>query len=361
MKIKAYLLDHLPHTIFWILGLLLLDVGLWLLPDYPVPLAYLFYLDSILTVLYIIFLIVVYFYRSRWYQGLTMHHELKAEALDVPMDCAQNHTQAFIQTHINELLDYHHDQVNTLVQHQQDQQAFIESWVHDIKVPLAATKLLLETTATTLEKPTQQQLLEEWAKINHYVDQILYFSRLENFSNDYLLREYQLRKLTVQVVQENMTYFFQKHIHFNISDTELTVLTDEKWLQYSINQLISNALKYTPENGEISIILRQDNSGRYLDIQDNGVGIPAADLPRIFDKGFTGTNGRLANQHATGLGLYLAKQLCEKLGHHLSVQSEVGVGTTMTIQFPYLNYYNEDYSHEPLKPTSQARFESPKS
>lgn len=356
MKIKDYLLDHIPHTIFWIIGLLLLDVGLWLLPNYPVPVSYLFYLDGILTVLYITFLVVVYFYRARWYTALNNHHRLKADGLDIPITEAQNHTQAFIQEHINELLDYHHQQLDDLVKHQQDQQYFIESWVHDIKVPLAATKLLLESIQETLPETKIQQLNHEWAKIDHSVDQILYFSRLENFSNDYLLREYKLRKIAVHVIQSNMDYFFQKHIQFQMDDTDITVLTDEKWLQYIIDQIISNALKYTPENGKITIILRQDANGRYLDIRDNGIGIPSTDLPRIFDKGFTGENGRRANQHATGLGLYLAYQLCEKLGHHLSVQSEVGKGTTLTINFPYLNYYNEDYGNDMLRPTNKERF-----
>lgn len=350
MTIRYYLLDHIPHTIFWLIGLLLLDVGLWLLPDYPVPLDYLLYLDCILTVLYVVFLIIVYFYRAHWYQALKNHQALKESALDVPLEAAQNHNQTFIQDHINTLLTYHHDQLDQLVQHQQEQQAFVESWVHDIKVPLAATQLLLDSVKTDLSSQKQQQLQTEWTKIDHYVDQILYFSRLENFSNDYLLRDYSLRKSIIPVIQANMTYFLQKQIQIDLSETDFTVLTDQKWLQYILKQLLSNALKYTPQGGKITITLRQDEAGRYLAIQDNGIGIPEAELTQVFDKGFTGTNGRKANQQATGLGLYLADQLCEKLGHHLSITSKVDQGTKVTISFPYLNYYNEAYGQDILRP-----------
>lgn len=351
MTIKNYLLDHIPHTLFWLVGLCLLDLGLWLLPNYPIPLSYLLYLDSILTILYIAFLITVYFYRARWYHALAEHQALKENALDVPLASAQNHSQAFIQTHINTLLTYHHDQLAQLVQHQQTQQSFVESWVHDIKVPLAATQLLLESVQAELSPEKYQQFKTEWTKIDHSVDQILYFSRLENFSNDYLLKELSLRKIVIPVLQEDMSYFLQKKIHLTMNDTDFTVLTDQKWLQYVLKQILSNALKYTAENGHITITLRQDPAGRYLDIQDDGIGIPESDLSRIFDKGFTGTNGRKANQQATGLGLYLAAQLCQKLGHRLSATSKVGHGTTLTLSFPYLNYYNEAYGNAILKPT----------
>lgn len=354
MKIHDYLIDHIPHTIFWIIGLLLLDVGLWLLPHNPVPLSYLAYLDVILTVLYLIFLVLVYFYRARWYHSLSAHQDLKAAALDIPLTGAQNHSQKYMQNYINALRDYHQQQLSAIIQKQQAQQTFVESWVHDIKVPLSATKLLLESVSDQLSEDKQNQFRTEWAKMDHAVDQILYYSRLENFSNDYLLRDYDVRAIAITVVQNNMSYFFQKQIHFKIDESSMSVLTDEKWLQYCLEQIISNALKYTPPKGTISISQRQDAAGRYLDVADTGIGIAPDDLPRIFDKGFTGKNGRQANQKATGLGLYLAYQLCEKLGHHLSVQSKVGGGSVFTISFPYLNYYTESYGEAPLKATPRS-------
>ncbi|MCH4171289.1 MAG: sensor histidine kinase [Lactobacillus sp.] len=356
MTIKDYLLDHIPHTIFWVIGLLLLDISLWLIPNSPIPISYLVYVDVLLTVLYIIFLILVYFYRNRWYASLRNHLNLGQNALDIPLKGAQNHGQRFIQAHINQLLTYHHQQLDALISKEQDQQEFVESWVHDIKVPMAATKLLLDSGDLQIPPKAKQQLNQEWQQINHYVDQILYYSRLENFANDYLLREYHLRAIVVAVVKENMDYFFQKHIHLNVSDADAVVLTDEKWLTYILNQLLSNALKYTPEGGNIALTIRQDHGAVYLDVQDDGVGIPSEDLARIFDKGFTGTNGRLANQHATGLGLYLAQRLSDKLGHHLSVTSTVGAGSTFTISFPALNYYNEQLGEKALQVHNPQRF-----
>ncbi|MCD2255468.1 sensor histidine kinase [Agrilactobacillus fermenti] len=356
MRIKDYLLDHLPHTLFWILGLLLLDAGLWLLPNYPVPLDYLLYFDTILTVLYLLFLIAVYFYRNRWYQKIADHALLREQGLDVPLTGAQNHSQQLIQDHINQLIDYHQQTFNQLITQQQEQEDFVQGWVHDIKVPLAANQLLLDSLKEQLPIEARTKLEEQWHRVNDYVDQVLYFSRLESFANDYVIQTYDLRQLAIGVVKTNMSYFFEKHLQFHISDETAQVLTDEKWLTFILNQLISNAIKYTPNGGKITIKITTDPTGSQLSIQDTGIGIDAADLPRIFDKGFTGKNGRKADQHATGLGLYLAKNMAEKLGHHLSVTATVGKGSIFTILFPNLSYYNDQQTNPVLRPTSATRF-----
>ena len=119
------------------------------------------------------------------------------------------------------------------------------------------------------------------------------------------------------------------------------MLTDAKWIGFIFQQLLSNAIKYTPENGEIFILLDKSDKGVTLTVKDSGIGIPKEDLRRIFDKGFTGQNGRFSEMHATGLGLYLAQNLANQLGVELTAESTVGVGTAMTLFFPYVSYYQE--------------------
>jgi signal transduction histidine kinase len=197
-------------------------------------------------------------------------------------------------------------------------------WAHQIKTPIAAMKLLLQNTESQAET-------KELFKIEQYVDMVLHYLRLESMSSDFLFKQYALRDIVNQAVKKHAVLFINSRLSFNMSEFSSTVVTDEKWLLFVIEQIISNALKYTLR-GSISIDVETTPEKTMLIIKDTGIGIRPEDLPRIFERGFTGYNGRL-DKKSSGIGLYLCKQILDKLAHTIVVTSEVGKGTRVCICF----------------------------
>lgn len=224
--------------------------------------------------------------------------------------------------------------INTMEEDFRDGRDFMAAWVHEVKTPITAARLLLEGP---LGEAETESLREEIERINGYVEQVLYHSRADSFSRDYLIAEEELDRLVRENVKKHSALFIRKRIAVHIDvPPGLTVCTDRKWLLFILDQLLSNALKYTAERGQVTITARREGREAILAYQDNGVGIAPADLQRLFDKSFTGINGRAEGSSATGLGLYLAQKLARKLGHRITVDSVRGQGTTARVHFPSL-------------------------
>jgi signal transduction histidine kinase len=194
-------------------------------------------------------------------------------------------------------------------------------WAHQIKTPIAAMRLLLQSE----EHIQNDELSMELFKIEQYVEMVLQYLRLDSDSTDYILKEYDLDDVVRQAVRKYARLFIGKKIALDFTETGWRVLTDEKWLVFVLEQVLSNALKYTSE-GKISIY----GAGSALVIEDTGIGIQAEDLPRVFEKGFTGYNGRI-DKKSTGIGLYLCRRILTKLGHTIAIQSRVGEGTRVIL------------------------------
>lgn len=204
---------------------------------------------------------------------------------------------------------------------QKDLVDYFTQWTHQIKTPIAAMRLLLQSEQH--EQATELEM--ELFKIEQYVDIVMQYLRLENMANDLVLKKYPLDDIIKQAIRKNAKMFIRKQISLKYTDVNCIVLTDEKWLLFVIEQIVSNALKYTKE-GFISIYMKK----KLLVIEDSGIGIRAEDLPRVFDKGFTGYNGRALKQ-STGIGLYLCKQILIQLSHDIAIESEIGKGTKVII------------------------------
>ncbi len=189
--------------------------------------------------------------------------------------------------------------------------------------------LLLQTE----ESPNAGEMSLELFKIEQYTEMVLQYLRLGSTANDFVLQTYDLDDMIRQALRKYARMFIGRKLSVNFSETHQKVLTDEKWMVFVIEQLLSNALKYT-NVGTISIYGAEGGQG--FVIEDTGIGISAEDLPRIFEKGYTGFNGR-RDKKATGLGLYLCKQILDKLGHRIEVASVPGTGTKMTVLFPNLS------------------------
>ena len=201
-------------------------------------------------------------------------------------------------------------------------------WVHQIKTPISAMKLLIQTS----ESEISSDLSSELFKIEQYVEMVLSYIRLGSNENDFVIKEYDLDNIVRQAIRKYAPLFIRKKINLDFQPTTYKVLTDEKWLVFVIEQLLSNAIKYT-NKGKISIYPLENKK---LVIEDTGIGISQEDIPRIFDKGFTGYNGR-TDKKATGLGLYLCKNILDKLSHKISIESEVGVKTKVILDLSMLN------------------------
>ena len=201
-------------------------------------------------------------------------------------------------------------------------------WVHQIKTPISAMKLLIQTS----ESEISSDLSSELFKIEQYVEMVLSYIRLGSNENDFVIKEYDLNNIVRQAIRKYAPLFIRKKINVDFQPTTYKVLTDEKWLVFVIEQLLSNAIKYT-NKGKISIYPLENKK---LVIEDTGIGISKEDIPRIFDKGFTGYNGR-TDKKATGLGLYLCKNILDKLSHKISIESEVGVKTKVILDLSMLN------------------------
>lgn len=204
-----------------------------------------------------------------------------------------------------------------------EKEDFFALWAHQIKTPIAALKLLFQD-----EEPSIGDCKRELFKIENYVSMALNYLRFEDMSGDMVLEKCQLEPLIKQVVKKFSTIFIYQHLTVELKDLDKEILTDEKWFSFVLEQVLSNALKYTREGG-IKIFAR-DNAGIEIVIRDTGVGIKSEDLPRVFEKGYTGYNGRI-DKKASGLGLYMCKGVCDKLGHKIRIESEVGHGTDVII------------------------------
>lgn len=194
-------------------------------------------------------------------------------------------------------------------------------WVHQIKTPIASMRLSLQGE----DSPLSRKLTADLFRIEQYVEMVMMFLRLNSEHTDYVIEGCDMDRIIRQSVKKFSSEFIQRKITLNYEPAETTVITDEKWLAFVIEQLLSNALKYTKE-GSISIFMKED----VLYIKDTGIGIAPEDLPRIFEKGYTGYNGR-ADKRASGIGLYLAKRICDNLSHGIRITSVVDEGTTAAV------------------------------
>ena len=217
-----------------------------------------------------------------------------------------------------------------------DFKEYVELWIHEVKIPLSALILY------THNKKTSKALVNEINKIDNYLEQILYYIRVENTEADYIIKEVDLNKVIRDVMLKNKDVLLERNIDI-ISDVHsLKVLTDYKWLEFMVNQVISNSMKYMRDIDDKKIEIKAYKQNNYivLEILDNGMGIPASDIGRVLNKTFTGQNGRKV-PGSTGMGLYIVSNLCKKLGHKLGIESKEGEYTKVKFVFDDNSFYKE--------------------
>ena len=256
--------------------------------------------------------------RRRALKALASHVTLGLEDLPEPWGS--------IEAAYQELLEILYRDRQTLVsqgdERRREMVEYYTLWAHQIKTPIAAMRLLLQGDDTERGR----ELSAELFKIEQYVEMVLQYLRLGSDTTDYLIREVPLEQIVRQAVRKYAQLFIHSRVSLDLQPLSLRVLTDEKWLGFVVEQVLSNAVKYA-RGGTVRIFAQGDT----LVIQDNGIGIAPEDLPRVFENGYTGCNGR-TDKRSTGIGLYLCRQICDRLGHRISLSSRVGKGTEVRIE-----------------------------
>ncbi|KGJ48204.1 hypothetical protein KD33_16175 [Clostridium sp. NCR] len=206
---------------------------------------------------------------------------------------------------------------------------YIETWVHEIKTPIATSKLLIENN----KNKTTLSIEEEIHKIDDYIEQVLYVSKSDTVEKDYHIKKLYMKDIVMNVMRRKSKEIINENIKPNLHDLDFYILSDEKWIEFIIGQIISNSIKYKSDKPIIEIYSEKSSSRIDLYIRDNGIGIPRQDITRVFEKGFTGSNGRTKHSESTGIGLYLCKKLCDKLEVGIEVMPDILEGTNIKLTF----------------------------
>ncbi len=283
------------------------------------------------AVIYPIFLCILlgFIYCVFKYYAFYKRHKEIEELKNMPAGL----TESFLEAHASldeeycEVIRNLSRQVRTVMENIKEENAqmmdYYTLWVHQIKTPIASMRLRLKNEDSELAR----NLLSELGRIERYVEMVLTYLRLEGAGSDYVIKEYDLDRMIGEAVKKFAGDFIMLKLKLNYMPVGKKVLTDEKWLSFVIEQVLSNAVKYT-NRGEISIYVEEPLT---LCIKDTGIGISAEDLPRIFERSYTGVRGR-ADKKASGIGLYLCSRICKNLNHEISAESEVGQGTVIRIK-----------------------------
>ena len=318
--LKSYLKKNIKVYILFVVFIAIFFIMFYL---YNLPLEALIYTGSFCFLAALIASISDYANYKESYKKLNFLEQNilnDLDALPKSLDIRIDYYHKIIEKLYEELekLTQENRQKNT------DMVDYYSMWVHQIKTPIAAMNFLLDN-----EEVDQKILQQELFKIERYVEMVLTYIRLDSISSDYVITKINLDEVVKDSVKKYATIFINKKIKLNYVSHETMVISDKKWLSFAFEQILGNSVKYSSSGGEITI----ETCENKLVIEDNGMGIKEEDLPRIFEKGFTGFNGRYEKK-SSGLGLYLCKKTLDKLGHHIEISSKVGEGTRIEITFP---------------------------
>lgn len=327
MSIKEYIKDHRTCILIFLICMGIIE-GIFLLFDLSVALQIFVFIVLFLG----IFTAGIYDYYRRkiFYHDLEQKlQKLKEKYLLMEMLEKPEFLEGQIFYDVLwEMQKSMNDEIFLQIRKNNEFKRYIETWVHEVKLPIASIRIILHEYKDTSARTLKEQV----GRIESYVEQVLYYLRSEVPEKDYRIAPYSLKNLTDQSILENRDSLILNKVKIIQETQDISVYTDEKWLRFILGQMISNAVKYKKEDSMIRIWSQQDGKHSFLHIWDNGIGIAKEDLPRVFEKSFTGKNGRI-QQASTGMGLYLCNTLCKRLGHRLTIESEEGEYTEVTIEF----------------------------
>lgn len=337
MELKDFIKDKILIIILLLFGMITIEIFLL---AYPFGNFIKIYIPIVILGLYFIGLTIEYFNKKIFYKTvLNTLNELDEKYLVTEIIKTPSFIEGRILKIVLEQIDKSMlENVNKYRYLTEDYKDYIELWIHEIKIPIAASKMVIENN----KNPVTKSIDEELDKVENYIEQALFYARSNTVEKDYYIKRNNLKDAVNESIKKNKNVLIQEKIAVNIHDLDIEVSTDSKWIGFILNQIIQNSVKYKKQdsNSEIEIYGKQEKEKVILYMKDNGIGIKKGEITRVFEKGFTGTNGRLSNKKSTGIGLYLCKKLCNKLGIAIELNSVQEEGTEVRLVFPKDSYIN---------------------
>mgnify|MGYP002570034275 FL=1 len=330
MNFKLFLKEKAITILLLLFGIITIEIFLM---AYNVGLFIKIYIPHIIMGLYVVSIAIEYFKKKKFYDNLSnMLEELEEEYLITEIINTPDFLEGKILKNTIETIDKSMlENVNKYKYMTEDYKVYIELWIHEIKIPIATSKMVIENNKNAITKSIDEEL----DKVENYIEQALFYARSNTVEKDYYIRKVVLKEIVNESIKKNKSTLIQEKISIDIHDLDIEVNTDNKWIVFILNQIIQNSIKYRrKENSAIEIYANQGKENVILYIKDNGIGIKQGEITRVFEKGFTGTNGRLSNKKSTGIGLYLCKKLCNKLGIGIELNSVQNEGTEVRLVFP---------------------------
>ena len=334
MNFKLFFKEKALTMLLLLFGIITIEIFLM---AYNVGMFIKIYILFIIMVLYLVSITIEYFRKKKFYDNLlNMLEELEEKYLITEIIKTPGFLEGKILKSTLEQIDKSMlENVNKYKYMTEDYKEYIELWIHEIKIPIAASKMVIENNKNIITKSIDEEL----DKVENYVEQALFYARSNTVEKDYYIKKVELKEIVNESIKKNKSSLIQEKISINIHDLNMEVNTDNKWVVFILNQIIQNSIKYKKkEKSVIEIYAKQGNENVVLSVKDNGIGIKKGEITRVFKKGFTGTNGRLSNKKSTGIGLYLCKKLCDKLGMAIELNSVQNEGTEVKLVFPKSSY-----------------------
>ena len=334
MKFRDFIKDKILLIVTVILALISIEI---LLLAYNIGIIAQIYIAIIIILVVSISIFVEYKNKQHFYNQLKTNMDelnekyLISEIIKTPNFIEGKILKETIQDTGKSMLE----NVNYYKNIQEEYKEYIELWIHEVKIPIAASKMIIENNKNSVTKSIDEEL----DKVENYIEQALFYARSNAVEKDYIINKTNLKEIVSGSILKNKTTLLNEKVALELKDIEREVYTDSKWATFIINQIIQNAIKYSKkENKKIEIYSKTKNDKVILYIEDNGIGIKKGEITRVFERGFTGDNGRIIGKKSTGIGLYLCKKLCDKLGLGIELNSEKDIGTEVRIIFPKNSY-----------------------
>lgn len=337
MRFRDYIKEKMVLIIGTILALVSVEI---LLLAYNISILIRVYCAFIIIFILVLAILIEYKKKKDYYNELIKNMEdlkekyLISEIIKTPNFIEGKILKDILQDTGKSMLE----NVNYYKNIQEDYKEYIELWIHEVKIPIAASKMIIENNKNEVTKSIDEEL----DKVENYTEQALFYARSNAVEKDYIINKTNLKEIVNGAILKNKTTLLNEKVSIELSNLkDEEVYTDSKWAVFIINQIIQNAIKYSKkENKKIEISSQEKNDRVILYIKDNGIGIKKGEITRVFERGFTGENGRIIGQKSTGIGLYLCKKLCDRLGLGIELNSEKDKGTEVRIIFPKNSYTN---------------------
>lgn len=335
MKIVEYLKDRFKYIILFIIIISIIDIYLFAIDIFKHQYEELLYLNFLILIISFIFFIIDYINLKNKYNDIQKSIE-NYEDIDLYLIKGKSIEENIMKAIIENLKSKNNEEVKEYKKALKELDEYMAKWVHEIKIPISALNMISDRLNNVEDSI---DIKNQTAKINFLVNSILYSSRSSSIFEDIFFNRVSLEKLVKLSIKNNSFLLIKNNIEVSLKDLDYTVFTDIKCISYILDQIINNAIKYSKQEGKIEFSAKNIENGTVVSIKDYGIGIDIEDIGRIFDKGFTGSNGRDRLYKSTGMGLYFAKNMIDKLGHKIEVNSKKDKYTIFNIYFYDISDY----------------------